>query len=165
MSLLRIYVHAVWSVKYRDAVLTKAMRPTLIDSMHRLLVSHGHTPVISNYEPDHVHCLFKYAADKQTLSDLMQAVKGGASKTLNEYFFTSDKPFRWQKGYGAFSVCPSHVQGKAQYVRDQEMIHAHRRWEQEFADLLDEHPPCDLDEDAETEGERAVRYFEGLVER
>ena len=158
MSLIKIYLHAVWAVKYRDAVLTKEMKPALIDSIHGLLREKGHTPIITNYEPDHIHALFRFSA-REDIGTTMQALKGGSSKVLNQRFFSHSRPFRWQGGYAAFSICPTHVKGKAQYVRDQEIIHANRRFEEEYYEMLAEHPPVDLDD------KPSKPYWEPLADR
>ena len=165
MSLLRIYIHAVWAVKYRDALLSKEIKPMLVDSIHGLLAFHGHRPIITNCEPDHVHTLFRYMANQQHMGELMKAVKGGSSRTINEAFFDPARPFRFQGGYGAFSVCPTHVAGKAQYIRDQEIIHQQRRWDEEYFEMISACPPEDLDPGIEAENEPFVTYFEGLVDR
>ena len=158
MSCIRVYVHAVWAVKYRDAVLTREMRPLLIASINGLLRKRGHTPIITNFEPDHVHTIFKFSC-REDIGLAMKAAKGGSSKAINENFFSSDKKFRWQGGYGAFSVCPSHVESKKQYVRDQEIIHARRRFEEEYDQMIDECPE-DLHDPEEHR-----HYFDPLMDR
>ncbi len=165
MSLVRCYIHAVWAVKFRDAVLTREMRPILVKSIHGILASLGQKPIITNNEPDHVHSIFRYFPNRKLLSDIMQAIKGGSSETLNRECFTKESPFRWQGGYGAFSVCPEHVKSKAQYVRDQETIHRERQWNQEYADMVRKCPPEELEENVTAEGERYVTHFEDLVWR
>lgn len=145
VSLIKIYLHAVWAVKYRDAVLQPEMKPLVVDTIHSLLAARGHRPIVTNFEPDHLHALFRWSA-KEPLPTTMQAVKGASSKSLNDVYFAGEAPFRWQGGYAAFSVCPTHVQSKAQYVRDQQLIHARRAFEREYAELLAEHPPAGLDD-------------------
>jgi len=89
----------------------------------------------------------------------MQAIKGGSSKVLNEMFFSHQAPLRWLGGYGAFSVCPTHVDNKAQYVRDQQIIHARRRFEEEYLEMIAKHPPLQLDD------EESMPYWRPLIER
>ena len=158
MSYLKVYIHAVWSVKYRDALLTPEMNPALVESIHGLLVARGHKPIATNSERDHAHTLFRFSC-REDIGDTMQAIKGGSSKVLNEAFFSEATPFRWQGGYGAFSVCPTHVKGKAQYIRDQQIIHTRRRFEEEYLEMLSEHPPLELDD------EESVPYWRPLEDR
>lgn len=44
--------------------------------------------------------------------------------------------FEWQKGYGAFSVSPSHVPTVKEYIRTQAEHHAKHTFEDEFISLL-----------------------------
>jgi putative transposase len=44
--------------------------------------------------------------------------------------------FKWQEGYGAFSVSPSHVEAVVTYIRNQVKQHAKRSFEEEFVFLL-----------------------------
>ena len=55
----------------------------------------------------------------QSLSDLLQDIKGQSSKWFNEKKFTKSK-FQWQEGYGAFSYSHSHIQKVVNYIRKQE---------------------------------------------
>lgn len=50
---------------------------------------------------DHLHLLIG-VRPHQSISDLMQDVKGSSSKWINEKKFLNSK-FEWQEGYGAFS--------------------------------------------------------------
>lgn len=159
MSLVKCYVHAVWAVKYRRRLLDRErMRGVLVQSVHEMLVARGHYPIITNFEPDHVHSIFGFSM-REDISLTMKAVKGGSSRRLNEVFFGADAPFRWQKGYGVFSVCPTHVGSKAQYVRDQQIIHAYRDFLKEYDQLVAEHPPLELHPN-----DGHVHYFDPLVD-
>jgi hypothetical protein len=44
--------------------------------------------------------------------------------------------FKWQEGYGAFSVSPSQIQTVVNYIQNQETHHAKRSFEEEFVFLL-----------------------------
>jgi hypothetical protein len=44
--------------------------------------------------------------------------------------------FKWQEGYGAFSVSPSQVEIVVNYIRNQALHHAKRSFEEEFVFLL-----------------------------
>lgn len=58
----------------------------------------------------------------QSLSDLMQDVKGSSSKWINEKRFIKDK-FEWQEGYGAFSYSKSQASKVIAYIQNQETHH------------------------------------------
>ena len=58
----------------------------------------------------------------QSLSDLMQEMKGHSSKWINERKFIKEQ-FEWQEGYGAFSYSKSQVSKVIAYVQNQELHH------------------------------------------
>lgn len=86
--------------------------------------------------PDHVHILFGFRPS-QSLSDLMQDIKGSSSKWINEKRFIKGK-FSWQEGYGAFSYSKSELPKVIQYIRNQEEHHKKRTFIEEYEDLLKE---------------------------
>ena len=51
--------------------------------------------------PDHLHIVIGMRPT-QSLSDLMQDIKGNSSKWINDNKLVAGK-FAWQEGYGAFS--------------------------------------------------------------
>jgi REP element-mobilizing transposase RayT len=51
--------------------------------------------------PDHIHLLIGLRPI-QSLSDLMQDIKGSSSKWINQNRLVRGR-FSWQEGYGAFS--------------------------------------------------------------
>jgi hypothetical protein len=48
-------------------------------------------------------------------------------------------PFRWQEGYGAFSVSSSGLDATIQYIRTQEAHHRKISFEDEFRSILEKH--------------------------
>jgi putative transposase len=71
----------------------------------------------------------------QSLSDLMQDVKGSTSKRINERGFTSTR-FEWQSGYGAFTYCKSHLSRVISYIKNQKEHHGKKSFLDEYKDLL-----------------------------
>jgi len=69
-------------------------------------------------------------------SKLVQLIKGGSSKWMNDQFFP-DRNFRWQKGCGAFTVSPSGVQSLSRYIHNQKIHHKKINFEKEFIGFLD----------------------------
>ena len=74
--------------------------------------------------PDHVHILFGMRPI-QSLSDLMQDIKGDSSKWINDNHFVRGK-FSWQEGYGGFSYSKSQIPQVAKYIETQEKHHQKR---------------------------------------
>ena len=99
-----------------------------------IVQNHGHKVLAINGMPDHVH-LFFGMRPTQSLSELMQAVKGDSSKWINDKKFVQGR-FSWQEGYGAFSYSKSHVSNVIQYIQNQEQHHRTRTFIEEYHDLL-----------------------------
>jgi len=89
-----------------------------------------------NGMPDHLHILFGMRP-AQSLSDLMQDIKGDSSKWINSNRFVAGK-FSWQEGYGAFSYSKKDLDQIIPYIMNQEEHHRSRSFITEYTSLLDE---------------------------
>ncbi len=99
-------------------------------------ISHnGHKLLAINGMPDHVHVFFGMRPT-QSISDLLQDIKGGSSKWINDSNFIKAH-FSWQEGYGAFSYSKSHVTNVIQYVKNQEEHHKHKSFIEEYHEFLE----------------------------
>lgn len=85
--------------------------------------------------PDHLHILIGMRPT-QSLSDLMQDVKGSSSKWINQKRFTKGK-FSWQEGFGAFSYSKSHINQVIDYIKNQEEHHKKRSFLEEYRTFLE----------------------------
>jgi hypothetical protein len=72
----------------------------------------------------------------QSLSDLMQDLKSGSSKWINERRLTKEK-FEWQSGYGGFSYSKSHIRSVIKYIENQEVHHRKINLVEEYKMFLD----------------------------
>ncbi len=88
-----------------------------------------------NGMPDHVH-LFVGLHPTQSISSLMQIVKGESSEWINKKGFVREK-FQWQEGYGAFSYGHSQVYHVYNYVMNQKEHHRKRSFLEEYTELLE----------------------------
>jgi REP element-mobilizing transposase RayT len=84
--------------------------------------------------PDHIH-IFIGMRPTQSISDLMQDIKGSSSKWINEKKFLKVK-FEWQEGYGAFSYSKSHVDNVINYIKNQEEHHKKESFRDEYLNIL-----------------------------
>jgi putative transposase len=76
--------------------------------------------VAFNGVTDHVHLLVRIPTTV-SVADLVKQVKGSSSHMLGKRLRV---PFKWQGGYGAFSLSTSHVPRIREYVLNQEQHHA-----------------------------------------
>lgn len=84
--------------------------------------------------PDHIHILIG-VRPSQSVSDLMQDIKGSSSKWINEKKFLKSR-FEWQEGYGAFSYSKSQVNSVMDYIKNQEIHHQKKSFREEYIDFL-----------------------------
>ena len=96
---LQLYIHSVFAVKYRKAVIEEEWEGRLQKYITGIVQNNGHKLLAINNMPDHMH-LFVGLNPKQAISDLMRVVKGDSSEFVNKEGFTKRK-FYWQDGYGA----------------------------------------------------------------
>jgi putative transposase len=84
--------------------------------------------------PDHIH-IFIGMRPTQSISDLMQDIKGNSSKWINKKKFFKVR-FEWQEGYGAFSYSKSHVNRVIDYIFNQENHHKKESFQDEYVRFL-----------------------------
>jgi putative transposase len=132
----QIHIQAVFSVQSRDCIIHRKWKDELYKYMTGIVQNNKHKLLAINGMPDHVHILFGLRPS-QSLSDLMQDIKGSSSKWINEKGFIKAK-FSWQEGYGAFSYSKSHVPNVIQYIKNQEEHHKHKSFTEEYEELLRE---------------------------
>jgi len=95
---------------------------------------YSHKVLAVNTMPDHMH-LFFGMRPTQSLSNLMEEVKGHSSKWIDRKGFTP-KDFAWQEGYGGFSYSKSQVQSVIKYIQNQELHHKNKTFIQEYKEHL-----------------------------
>ena len=132
----QIHIHAVFVVKYRASVIHNEWKEELYKYITGIIQSYNHKVLIINGMPDHIHVLFGMRPT-QSLSDLMQDIKGSSSKWINEKKLTKSR-FEWQQGYGAFSYSKADLKKVINYIQNQEVHHTRKTFVEEYTALLDE---------------------------
>ncbi|GLU54854.1 IS200/IS605 family transposase [Dyadobacter frigoris] len=130
----QVYVHSVFAVKFRNAVISNAWKKDFIGVIGNLLNETGCKTYIVNGVEDHVHCLFGLNP-AISISDVMRSVKAKSSKWVNESRLLQHR-FEWQKGFGAFSYSHSQVDTIFKYIQNQEEHHKKRSFSEEYLELL-----------------------------
>lgn len=131
----QIHIQAVFAIQNRACVIRKSWKDELYKYITGVIQNHGHKVLAINGMPDHIHILFGMRPT-QSLSELMQDIKGDSSKWINEKGFVKGK-FSWQGGYGAFSYSKSHVDNVIAYIRNQEEHHKRKTFMEEYYDFLE----------------------------
>ena len=127
---IAMYVHLVWTTKYREPVLHKDIRYGLLDHIRVKAMENDINICILNGVEDHLHCLIALKAT-QAVSTVVKAIKGESSRWINEGNLI-DGVFTWQDGYGAISVSPQDVPRITRYIFNQEQHHADRSLDEEL---------------------------------
>jgi len=133
-SLSMNLVHLVYSTKHREELPTAAVRPKLFAYQAGVFRKWDSPAVVIGGVADHVHALF-VLSKKHALSKVVEEVKKASSKwikTQGDEFST----FRWQNGYGAFSIGNSQVERLRLYIERQEEHHRTTPYQEEFRKFL-----------------------------
>lgn len=127
-----LLVHLVFSTKDRRPLIKDEFKSELHAYLGGLIKELKGKPITIGGMPDHVHILASISPTVST-SDAMRLIKANSSKWVSEKF---NKPFEWQKGYGAFSVSRSGMDAVVKYIEDQERHHKKYDFRAEFLELL-----------------------------
>ena len=130
----QLYIHCVFAVKYREAIIQPEWEERLHKYITGIVQNNGHKLVAINSATDHVH-LFFGLNPKQSLSELMQLVKGDSSEFINKERFTKRK-FQWQDGYGAFTNSRSQIDAVVKYIINQKQHHLKKSFKDEYLEIL-----------------------------
>ena len=130
----QIYIHLVFAVKYRDAVIEKSWRQELYQYIIGLIGNRGHKVYAIGGMSDHIHILVSLSP-KQAISELVLEVKRASSLWIKEKQFVRCQ-FAWQEGFGAFSYGKSQIDRVVKYIQNQEVHHAKRTFIDEYVSFL-----------------------------
>jgi len=132
----QIHIQFVFAVKGRSSLISNKWQEDLFRYITGIVQMNEHKMLQINGMPDHIHILIGMRP-KQSISDLMQEVKGSSSKWINANKLVVGK-FAWQEGYGAFSYSKDQVPRVIKYIRDQEEHHKTVGFREEYLELLKE---------------------------
>lgn len=143
-SLSQILIHLVFSTKHRQPLITKEMESELHSYIAKILYDECYSPaIIIGGDKDHLHILFRQSR-LWTIAKIVELIKKRSSKwikTKGAEFQT----FRWQAGYGAFSVSRSSEEAVKDYIANQKEHHRRQSYQDEFRLFLKKHE-IDYDE-------------------
>ena len=129
--------HCVFSTKERHPFLTKNVRDRLFPYLGGIARESGIATYSFNGVEDHVHLLIGMPG-ALPLSKGMQILKANSSKWIHETF-AGLKGFRWQEGYGAFSIGVGQVETTIAYIQGQEERHKKQSFQEEYHNFLVKH--------------------------
>ncbi len=129
--------HLIFSTKNRDTLIHPDFQDDLYAYMGGIVRGEGGSCLQIGGMADHVHLAVRLKPSN-SLSDLMQKVKGNSSSWLNNVKKVN-RHFGWQDGYGAFSVSESQLHQVMRYIQKQAEHHRHRSFQEEFLGFLERH--------------------------
>lgn len=131
----QIHIQAVFCVQDRDCIIKRLWKDELYKYITGIIQNNGHKVLGINGMPDHIHVFFGMRPI-QSLSDLLQDIKGDSSQWINQKKFVNGR-FSWQEGYGAFSYSKSHVNNVIEYIKNQQTHHRKKTFIEEYYDFLE----------------------------
>jgi putative transposase len=142
-SISKVILHVIFSTKNREARLDFNVRPRVHAYLATVCRDLGADFVRVGGVADHVHIVT--SLPRTTFqAELIENIKKVSSKWIK----TLDARYRgffWQRGYGAFSVSPSQLEGVVRYIEMQQEHHRTRTFQEEYRELLRRHG-VDFDE-------------------
>jgi putative transposase len=136
-KLLSVFLHIVWSTKWRRNFIDRQWRQRLHAYIGSIAGSKNAGLIEINCQPDHVH-LYVSLPSTIAIADLVNALKANSSRWIRQTF-PNCRWFRWQEGYAAFSVSRADEPAIVAYIRDQDEHHKHRDFQTELLNLLERH--------------------------
>jgi len=137
MPMIKIWIHLVWSTKKRKPFLTKDIRQKVFTHIRENAKEKNiHIDFVNGYV-EHVHCLVSLEQD-QTISKIVQLIKGESSFWINKNNLCKDK-FEWQGEYFAVSVSESGVNKVRDYIKNQEIHHKKKTFQQEYDEFMEKY--------------------------
>ena len=130
----QIHIQCVCAVKFRDALIHVSWKDRLHQYITGIVQNHKHKMLSINSMPDHLHMFFGFRPD-QSLSNLMQVVKGDSSEWINKQNLTPIH-FNWQGSFGAFSYSKSQISTVCNYIENQEHHHSKKTFLEEYRKML-----------------------------
>ena len=134
-SLTKLYAHLVFSTKNRKQFLDEEIRGRVHGYLATTIRGMDSPYVVVGGVADHVHILFDMGKMRAPV-EFVEQLKRESSK-----FVKTPGPkysdFYWQRGYGMFSVSPTHLADAEKYVRNQEDHHRNKTFQEEFREFLE----------------------------
>ena len=131
----QLYIQFVFAVKGRENLINESFRDELEKVVCGIVTNHKCKTYAVYCNPDHTH-IFVGMHPTISPSYLMEQVKSGASKWLNEKKYIPNK-FSWQDGFGAFTYSKSHIDNVVKYVLNQPEHHKKQSFKDEYLLLLE----------------------------
>ena len=85
----QIHIQAIFAVQSRECIIRKSWKDELYRYISGIIQTNTHKVLAINGMPDHIHVFFGMRPT-QSLSNLMQDIKGDSSKWINQKGYPAD---------------------------------------------------------------------------
>ena len=129
-----ILIHAVFSTKNQQPLITPEVEPFLYDKISKILYEECFSPsLIIGGGVEHVHILYVNARDR-TPDFIINRVKERSSNFIRNW----SPEFEWQEAYAAVTVSRSSDEIEKDYIARQKEIHQNLTYKDEFRRFLED---------------------------
>jgi REP element-mobilizing transposase RayT len=143
-SLAAVWLHLIFSTKDRQPYFQQAeLRERVHSYLGGVVNGLGCHCLMVGGATDHVHLLLGMSRTL-TIADVVRDTKRASSLWIKD----ADRAcsdFEWQKGYGVFSISPSHLVPLTSYIRNQMAHHEGETFQVELVRTLQKYD-CPYDE-------------------
>lgn len=136
-SYTNIVIHYIFSTKNREKIITTGLKERLWPYMGGIARENNMKALAIGGVSDHVHLLIALPATL-SIAKAIQLIKGGSSKWVHETF-PDHQNFKWQEGYGAFSVSISRIKNTVAYIHGQQEHHRVKTFQEEYVAFFKKH--------------------------
>ncbi len=127
------WIHLIWATKYRENLITAKLKWPLYKQIKAICEEKHYYLDFINGISDHIHILMGLNTT-DSVSEVVKNIKGLSQNWVNTQT-TQEQRFSWQDGYAVVSVSPSNVQKVRNYIKKQEIHHAHKSFKEEWNSL------------------------------
>jgi REP element-mobilizing transposase RayT len=121
----QLYLHAVWATWDRLPLITPEIQPKVFAAIQAQSQKAAVDILTIGGVSDHVHVLLRFPTTT-SIADVVKYLKGGSTHLITQVMRLPD-PFKWQGGYGAFTISKTAVPRVRDYILRQEEHHRQNR--------------------------------------
>ncbi len=137
MPYIKIWIHLIFSTKNRDNLITKQLKPLLLEHIKENSIKKNIYIDFMNCVNDHIHLLISLNSE-QSISKVTQLIKGESSHWINKNNLIPNK-FEWQNEYISVSIGHSQVNRVRDYIKNQEEHHRKKTFQEEYDEFINKY--------------------------
>ncbi len=132
----KLYAHLVFTPAGRQHILKGIIKVEIHKYIYGIIKGLDCYPVLINGTEDHIHILTGFIPTI-AISDLLRDIKRSSALYINQKKIFP-YGFKWQEGYGAFTVGYRELDKVYNYILNQEIHHNKIKFRDEYISLLTE---------------------------